>query len=137
MLIFTSCSLTDPHYVMVLDDQARFAFQSQKRAKQTSGGNSMMPNCSEISGMTPHASKKMNEPVAIRLYSKARFSRIDSMYGCPWWPKEGKISSAFFNITSNNFFIIWLYQANFFILIEKSLRSPSRKVFSSFKIKSP
>ena len=45
----------------------------------TSGGKSIIPNCSLSSGNHPTARRKMNEPVAVKLYIKALFSRRDSI----------------------------------------------------------
>ena len=45
----------------------------------TSGGKSIIPNCSLSSGNHPTARRKMNEPVAVKLYIKALFSLRDSI----------------------------------------------------------
>ena len=56
-----------------------FVESNLKNNIQTSGGKSIIPNCSLSSGSHPTAKRKIKDPVADRLYIKALFSLSDSI----------------------------------------------------------
>ena len=62
----------------------------------TSSGKSIMPNCSQSSGIHPRARTMMNDAVDKRLYNSALFSMRDSINGCPW--KRAKNQKIFYYI---------------------------------------